>query len=860
MFMYSESLLPLAALLYSGSLLAAFQLAGSFCGWSLTLLVADLVASIYVTRGGLKAAPALGACLAVLGVASALFSWLCVSREFLLVGVYRAFLAAEAVVGLAIGWALRVAASSLLADEEERIEVGEWRLWVLLLVLVEVIYVAGWLQLAAQACFCFMTCASTQVAQARLSSSLDEPADTELLAIPNQMSASSLAAPPGSPDCLEAALINSDGGLAWLVAGTAAFLWYQAFPGGEVYTITGAAFTQPCTGCHCNRADGDIEITRGVTYGAALDPSTGQIQDLVLDIYRSKEPRNSSLPAPALMLIHGGNFFEGGRDDGYVVGEAAYWARRGIDYRLEASQYLAQNAAVRDAVFDAKAAVRFVAKHSRVLGVDPERIAAWGFSAGAIAAGSLSFVAAEGDSGNPSGNPGYPSKIAAAVGISGSMSMETRLGVPEVANQLAWIKGAKQHACNWLGTFPGAPMCNEFFDRRSRRLWNWPMVKGFEVPVHCDPHPLRAGFQLGMQRIADCAGDCDEQLMSLARQTHFTVQEIGRLREEIQLLPGRGRESAAESGLDLETFKNLVRRAAPEFPLELCGRLFQKLDYFGVGRLAFVELACGMSALSLGTMDEKLQVCFDLFDSEGRRALTLKDLNDLCTTLFRVALAQGFKGTKTANTDEVLQLDRSESRLGSWVETERATASVIVPSSSLPFQSQGSPGRRIDGVLPADDSPGSAPRISRRPSAEEPLAPLPLFSTLPRVPSSGSKTRHSTGVCSSNSPRPRRPKRWLPELGQELPWRSMLLRLLSAAKVRTPGGPLLVAFDDFRAAAHMEPALLCLFAWCLPRPPEISSPAFLLGDPLLHHPVPNSLVSRLCRCFCRLLGRISNFS
>ncbi|CAJ1446640.1 unnamed protein product [Effrenium voratum] len=42
-----------------------------------------------------------------------------------------------------------------------------------------------------------------------------------------------------------------------------------------------------------------------------------------------------------------------------------------------------------------------------------------------------------------------------------------------------------------------------------------------------------------------------------------------------------------------------------------------KLDCFSVGRLAFVELACGMSALALGTMDEKLQVCFDLFDSEG---------------------------------------------------------------------------------------------------------------------------------------------------------------------------------------------------------------------------------------------------
>merc|ERR1711974_106666 len=53
----------------------------------------------------------------------------------------------------------------------------------------------------------------------------------------------------------------------------------------------------------------------------------------------------------------------------------------------------------------------------------------------------------------------------------------------------------------------------------------------------------------------------------------------------------------------------------------------------------------------------------------------------------------------------------------------------------------------------------------------------------------------------------------------DLPWRYMLIRLLAAAQVRTPGGPWLVDFDDFRKAAHVEPELLCLFSWCLPRTP-----------------------------------------
>merc|ERR1712196_28957 len=115
-----------------------------------------------------------------------------------------------------------------------------------------------------------------------------------------------------------------------------------------------------------------------------------------------------------------------------------------------------------------------------------------------------------------------------------------------------------------------------------------------------------------------------------------------------------------------------------------------------------------MSALSLGTMDEKLQMCFDLFDSEGRRALALTDVCELCTVLFRVALAQGFENARKPCTD------------------------------------------------------GDADEVSSL-----------------------------TGVRSSQS--------------QGQPWRSMLLRMLAAARRRTPAGIWLLEYEDFRNAAYMEP-------------------------------------------------------
>lgn len=297
------------------------------------------------------------------------------------------------------------------------------------------------------------------------------------------------------------------------------------------------------------------------------------------------------------------------------------------------------------------------------------------------------------------------------------------------------------------------------------------------------------------QRIADCAGNFDEQLMSLARRTHFTVQDIEILRDELNLmLKEQGRaddKDRAAQQVDLATFKEVVRRAVPEFPPELCGRLFDKLDHFGVGLIAFVNLACGISTLSLGSMDEKLQVCFDLFDSEGRRALTLKDLTDLCTTLFRVALAQGFEAAKTASTDEVIDfsdfrkanVESSDAKATTWMSV---TAPPKSPPPSLPS-------------TPSSSSTAWSQKVLRR----------------------GRRTASPTRTSATLAADAVAPT-W------EQPWRSMLLRLLAAAQVRTPGGPWLVAFEDFRNAAHMEPALLCLFSWCLPRPPEISGPAFLI--------------------------------
>ena len=74
-------------------------------------------------------------------------------------------------------------------------------------------------------------------------------------------------------------------------------------------------------------------------------------------------------------------------------------------------------AAARDAQHDMQAAVRYARAHADELGIDPDKIAVGGSSAGGIIALMTAFN--EATPGN-SGNPGYPSGVAAAVSHAGA--------------------------------------------------------------------------------------------------------------------------------------------------------------------------------------------------------------------------------------------------------------------------------------------------------------------------------------------------------------------------------------------------------------------------------------------------------
>jgi dienelactone hydrolase len=170
------------------------------------------------------------------------------------------------------------------------------------------------------------------------------------------------------------------------------------------------------------------DVTTDLSYGSAPD-AEGNPVDLKLDVY---QPTGDTVTGrPALIWVHGGGFTTG--DKSTAASRARYFARLGyvvlsINYRLlsptgcggASNIEVCINAAFA-AQHDAQAAVRWLRSKADVYRVDTDRIAMGGGSAGAVTSLLVSWRANDpGDS----GNPGYPSNVAAAVSVSGGVPVD----------------------------------------------------------------------------------------------------------------------------------------------------------------------------------------------------------------------------------------------------------------------------------------------------------------------------------------------------------------------------------------------------------------------------------------------------
>ena len=166
-----------------------------------------------------------------------------------------------------------------------------------------------------------------------------------------------------------------------------------------------------------------VDTTTDITFGQAAD-LTGTMKTLKLDMYQPKD--DTVTKRAAIVWVHGGSFKTGARTSPEIVDEANTFAKEGyvnvsIDYRLSENGCVPFGAECIDAIamaeHDAQAAVRFLRANAATYDIDVNRIAVAGTSAGAITAYNVAYGS---EIPGHSGNPGFSSKVSAAVSLSGA--------------------------------------------------------------------------------------------------------------------------------------------------------------------------------------------------------------------------------------------------------------------------------------------------------------------------------------------------------------------------------------------------------------------------------------------------------
>ena len=130
-------------------------------------------------------------------------------------------------------------------------------------------------------------------------------------------------------------------------------------------------------------------------------------------------------PRPAIVVFHGGGWAQG--DAEWAFPRARHFAERGMvavaaQYRLSD-----QNAVTPiEAMADAQAVIRWMRANAGMLGLDPNRIAAYGWSAGAHLAASAAVF--DGDGEGPSARPDAMILASPAVSVDGDGWFQRLLG------------------------------------------------------------------------------------------------------------------------------------------------------------------------------------------------------------------------------------------------------------------------------------------------------------------------------------------------------------------------------------------------------------------------------------------------
>lgn len=165
---------------------------------------------------------------------------------------------------------------------------------------------------------------------------------------------------------------------------------------------------------------GNLRAERDIVFGKGGD------MDLTLDVYHP--PEGVTPKRMAIIHLFGGGFFVGNKNAGYIINDSKALGNRGYT-NISANYRLQSEGSWPAQIHDTKAAIRWTRANAERLGIDADKIAVAGYSAG----GMLSLMAGA-TNGNAEfegngGNDGVSSDVQAAIGVYPLASAQTAGGL-----------------------------------------------------------------------------------------------------------------------------------------------------------------------------------------------------------------------------------------------------------------------------------------------------------------------------------------------------------------------------------------------------------------------------------------------
>ncbi|HEY2380599.1 MAG TPA: alpha/beta hydrolase [Terriglobia bacterium] len=161
---------------------------------------------------------------------------------------------------------------------------------------------------------------------------------------------------------------------------------------------------------------GDLRVDKDIVFGKGGDI------DLLLDVYHP--PQGVTPKRMGIIHLFGGGFFTGNKNAGYIVNDVRALGRLGYT-GISANYRLTGQGLWPAQIYDTKAAIRWVRANAAKIGIDADKIAIAGYSAGGLlsllAAGTNGMAEFEGNG----GNAGVSSNVQAAIGVYPLASTQT---------------------------------------------------------------------------------------------------------------------------------------------------------------------------------------------------------------------------------------------------------------------------------------------------------------------------------------------------------------------------------------------------------------------------------------------------